>query len=88
MPKATSRESFPFDRPGYYRIRVLGSLEERWSERLAGFRIRACSLKDKERPVSELVGQVRDQAELSGLLNTLYDLHMTLLSVETLEDDE
>jgi hypothetical protein len=27
---------------------------------------------------------MRDQAELSGLLNTLYELHLTLLSVEYL----
>ncbi|MBW1789285.1 MAG: hypothetical protein JRK53_22155 [Deltaproteobacteria bacterium] len=82
MSKITSRESFPFDRPGYYRIRVLGSLAERWSERLAGFRIRACSLKDQEGPVTELVGKVRDQAELAGLLNALYGLHLTILLVE------
>jgi len=25
---------------------------------------------------------VRDQAELAGLLNSLYELHLTLLSVE------
>jgi hypothetical protein len=32
-----------------------------------------------------LVGQVRDQAELSGVPNALYELHMTLLSVEYLD---
>ena len=28
-------------------------------------------------PVTELVGKVRDQAELAGLLNSLYELHQT-----------
>jgi len=87
MPKEESRKSFPFNRPGTYRIRVLGSLDESWSERLGGLRIATSSLKDQG-PVTALVGQIRDQAELSGLLNTLYDLHMTLLSVEILEEDE
>ena len=84
MPKEKSKKSFPFNRPGNYRIRVLGSLDESWSERLGGLRITTSSLKDQG-PVTELVGQIRDQAELSGLLNTLYELHLTLLSVEMLE---
>jgi hypothetical protein len=47
-------------------------------------RIKACSLEHREGPVTELVGKVRDQAELAGLLNSLYELHLTLLSVEML----
>jgi hypothetical protein len=45
-------------------------------------RIAACSLKDREGPVTEVVGQVRDQAALAGLLNSLYELHMPILLVE------
>ena len=85
MQNVNSRKSFPFHRPGTYHIRVIGSLEESWSERIAGMRITTEKLKDQG-PVTELVGQIRDQAELSGVLNTLYDLHLTLLSVEILED--
>jgi len=88
MPKVTSRKTFPFNRPGNYRIRVLGFLDESWSERLGGLRITADSQTNPEGPVTELVGKVRDQAELSGLLNTLYEFHLTLLAVEFLEDDE
>ena len=82
MPQPEYRKSFPFNRPGNYRIRVLGSLDESWSERLGGLRITNCSQKDQEGPVTELCGKVRDQAELAGLLNSLYELHLTLLSVE------
>jgi hypothetical protein len=35
-------------------------------------------------PVSALVGTVKDQAECIGILNSLYDLHLPLLSVELL----
>jgi len=38
----------------------------------------------KER-ITEFIGMVRDQAELSGVLETLYKLHLTLVSVEMLE---
>ena len=84
MVQSDNRKRYPFDRPGIYRIRVLGSLDENWSERLGSLRIKACSLKDHEGPVTELVGKVRDQAELAGVLNSLYELHLTLLSVEML----
>jgi len=87
MPHPEGRKRFAFDRPGNYRIRVLGFLDESWSDRLGGLRITACSLKDQEGPVTELVGQVRDQAKLAGVLNSLYELHLTLLSVEYLNGD-
>ena len=87
MPHTEGRKRFVFDRPGNYRIRVLGLLDESWSDRLGGLRITACSLKDQEGPVTELVGQVRDQAKLAGVLNSLYELHLTLLSVEHLNGD-
>jgi hypothetical protein len=87
MTNPKSKKRFAFDRPGNYRIRVLGYLDKRFSERLGGLRIKACNQKDQDGPVTELVGKVRDQAELAGLLNTLYELHMTLLSVECLNDD-
>jgi hypothetical protein len=31
---------------------------------------------------------VRDQAELSGVLNTLYELHLPILSVECLKGEK
>jgi len=37
--------------------------------------------KDKS-AATGLVGQLRDQAELAGVLNSPYELHLTLLSVE------
>ena len=86
MAQTKSRKNFPFDRPGKYRISVQGLLDESWSERLGSMRITAGSRKDQGK-VTELVGKVRDQAELAGVLNSLYELHMTLLSVEYLNDE-
>ena len=62
-------------------------LDESRSERLCGLRITKFSLKDQEGQVTELSGKARDQAELAGVLNTLYELHLTLLSVEYLDGD-
>ena len=86
MAQPKSKKSFPFDKPGKYHIRVQGFLDESWSERLGGLRITAGSLEDQG-PITTLVGQVRDQAELAGVLNSLYELHLTLLSVEYLNGE-
>ena len=71
---------FTLDKPGKYRIRVQGLLNEDWSERLGGLRITTSDLKGQA--VTDLTGRVRDQAELAGVLNTLYDLHLPILLVE------
>ena len=75
---------YAFDRPGKYRIRVQGLLNEDWSERLGGLRITTSDLKGQA--VTDLTGKMRDQAELAGVLNTLYELHMTILLVEYLNE--
>jgi len=86
MSQPESRKSIMFNRPGKYRIRVHGFLDKSWSERLGGLRISTSSLNDQG-TVTTLVGQVRDQAELAGILDTIYELHLSLLSVEYLNGD-
>ena len=86
MPQPESRKSYDFDRPRECRIRVQGFLDESWSERLGGLCITTSKIRD-QKPVSVLAGQLRDQTELAGVLNTLYELHLTLLSVEFLGGD-
>jgi len=72
--------------PATYRIRVQGELAAGWSERLGGLRITTHRRKDQA-PVTTLVGVVRDQAELIGIVNSLYDLHLPLLSVQMLRHE-
>ena len=86
MKQPESRKSFIFNRPGKYRIRAHGFLDKSWSERLGGLRITTSSVKDQG-PITELSGQMCDQAELAGVLDTLYELHLALLSVEFLNGE-
>ena len=79
-------KSYAFDRLGNYRIRVEGFVDKKWSERLGGMRITTSKIGNRK-SVTVLEGQVRDQAELAGVLRTLYQLHLTLLSVECLNCD-
>jgi hypothetical protein len=87
MTQSDNQKCYPFDRSGIYCIRVHGSISESWSERLAGMRI-STENPDGQGPVTTLVGSVPDQAALSGVLETLYERHHTLLSVELLEEGE
>ena len=70
-----------FESPGTYRIRVQGHLDERLSDYLGGMVITRAFSEDNE-PLSILVGQLQDQAALSGVLNELYDRRTPLLTVE------
>jgi len=71
--------------PAIYRIRVQGRLDAKWSERLEGMNITEVRHSEKD-DESILVGRLADQAALSGVLNTLYEQHLPVLSVDCLEE--
>ena len=66
------------DAPLECTIRAAGALDARWSERLGGLRVRPAG---RGSPVAELRGPLRDQAALFGVLATLYDLGLPVLSI-------
>lgn len=75
-----------FGEPAVYRIVVQGTLRPDWSDRLAGLAITTISQGERT-PRTALVGKIRDQAELSGVLDTLYGLHLPILKVEQVEEE-
>ena len=79
-------KNFSFKRPANYRIRVQGFLDKKWSERLGGLRITTSKTGD-QKSVTVLQGRVSDQAELAGVLSTIYQRHLTLLSVKLLNSE-
>ena len=72
--------------PATYHIEVEGEVGESWSDHFGNMRI-TIRKKGDDSIVTVLIGRVRDQAELSGLLKSLYDCHLPILSVELLDDD-
>ena len=72
--------------PATYRIEVDGHIDESWSDRLAGMQITTRKRSDQT-TVTTLIGRLRDQAELSGVLNSLYGLHLSILKVEVVNDE-
>ena len=67
--------------PAVYRIHVRGHVDPRQSDRLAGMQLtEVCGSNGT--PETILVGRLLDQAALSGLLESLYEMHLPVLSAE------
>ena len=81
-----SASGFSFKEPAIYKIKVQGALNESWSERLGGMQITVERPID-DVPISVLVGRINDQSALSGVLNALYESHLTIISVNMLKDE-
>ena len=72
-----------FDSPASYQICVQGLIDLTWSDNLEGMAI-SQAMEEAGPPVTTLEGELSDQAALAGVLNTLYELHLTVLSVQRL----
>jgi hypothetical protein len=84
MAQTQSWKGIKLETPTTYRIRVQGKLDESWFDRLGNMAITPEAAD--EPAVTILVGHLPDQAALSGVLNTLYEMRLPLLSVENLDE--
>lgn len=74
-----------FDGEAKYKIVVQGTVPESWADRLAGMEVVASKKSDAQQR-SILKGVLRDQAALNGVLETLYKLHLTIVSVKQVKE--
>jgi hypothetical protein len=74
-----------FGGPANYRIVVQGAVPETWRDRLAGMTILVTETAGGNQQTA-LEGRLRDQAELNGVLESLYKLHLTILDVKALDE--
>lgn len=79
MPESLT--SHPRD-PGWYQIRLQGHLRSRWATRFDGM-----TLTSQDDGTTVIEGPVIDQAALHGLLRTLGDLGLPLLSLTRVDPD-
>lgn len=82
LPDWRSTES-DHDAEATYRIIVKGQLDASWSERLSDMAI-SVEGNAGSGVTTTLIGPLNDQAALTGVLNTLYDLGLTLICVQHL----
>ena len=64
-----------------YQIRVLGKLDATWADWIGVVRV-THEIGDDGSSVTTLIGNVPDQAALRGLMERIWDLNLTLLSVQ------
>lgn len=70
--------------PAVYKIHLQGALDKSWSDRLNGMSIKT-STDENDYPVTTMSGELLDQAALMGVLNSVYNMGLPLLSVECIE---
>jgi hypothetical protein len=79
-----TRHPIPFDHPATYLIKVQGRIDPTWADRLEGMAI-SQSMMEADSLITTLEGRLSDQAALAGVLNTLYDMHLTVTLVKRLD---
>jgi len=80
VSRAEKMAAFDFGGPATYRVVIQGTVSEDWHRRLGGMEV-TTSTPGSDEPRTILQGQIRDQAALHGLLETLYALHLPILEV-------
>ena len=67
-----------------YVITVKGTLDAAWADAFNGMTITTITSRDGG-PLTTLTGQIHDQSALRGMMNKLWDLNLTLVSVQVLD---
>ena len=67
-------------------IRVQGWINERWADWFDGMTMTYEGTKD-DSPVTVLTGPIIDQAALRGILTKIWDLNLTVISVNRIESE-
>ena len=66
-----------------YQIRVEGRLDPHWSDWFNGLMI---TLDSEDPPITTLIGAIIDQASLRGILMRIWNLNLSLVSVNRLDN--
>jgi len=75
-----SLKALSFVSKAKYKLCIQGYIDPSWSERLGGLLI-TTSFSDDGKPMTTLEGILSDQSELIGILNSIYEMHLPLISV-------
>jgi hypothetical protein len=81
MTRKKDKKVLTMQGPAIYQIRMKGQLDARLSDRMGGMQITEVGGTENG-PETIMVGRIVDQAALAGILNSLYELHLPVLSVE------
>jgi hypothetical protein len=82
--KKFRNEFLTMEGPATYKIIVRGTIDPSTANRLSGMSISQI-LSEDGAVETVVVGRLADQAALSSVLNTLYGLHLPVVSADCLE---
>lgn len=80
---ASGRTGLASDTPMLYEIRIRGAFDETWCDLMEGMTLEV--LRGEDQTVTAIRVVVQDQAALAGLMDALFGLSLTVLSVATPE---
>jgi hypothetical protein len=86
MTTTPRKKHVEFGGPARYRVVVEGTLYTHWKDRLGDLKI-ATTIDGDGVAHTTLSGPFADQAALNGLLDTLYGLHLPIIRVEQIDED-
>ena len=75
-----NRPKTELDQPQNYQFRLTGYLDQRWADWFDGLNITSDEHGD-----TILRGEIKDQAELQGVLKKIYSIGLTLVSVNPVD---
>ena len=81
--KPTELPHVPADVPTLYEIRVRGAIDQKWCDLVEGMTLEV--VRGEAQTVTVVHVAVRDQAALAGLLDALFGVNATVLSVAAVE---
>ena len=84
MIKKRPEDVLTMEGPATYRIIVRGKIDPERHFMLGGMSI-SQRRGESDEIQTVLVGRLRDQAALTSVLNTLYELHLPMISADCLE---
>ena len=82
-----NKREINFKDPAIYRIVIQGSIDPQWSDPHWGLQVNISKSKDGK-SITSMVGRINDQSALAGILSMLYDMQMTVISVNMLSEIE
>lgn len=68
-----------------YQIKIFGNFDQGWSRWFNGMVI-SMEEDSQGNQITSLTGRITDQAKLRGLMNKIWDLNLTVISLNQLED--
>lgn len=78
-------QSIDFKHTALYQIVVQGAIDQATTEHLRGFQAGSMPKKN-DKVFTTLTGLMHNPSQLSGILNTFYDMHTTVISVNILNE--